>query len=59
MIKHAYEANHRNPYYLKFLSAICSLNQKGVSVNQEILYKIFTNKELIDIKKAAFIDIKM
>ena len=27
--------------YLKFLSSICNIGDKGISVNQEIIYKFF------------------
>ena len=59
MIRHSYKINKRNPYYLKFLSAICTLNQQGVSVNQEILFKIFSNKDFSEIHDAAFVKIEM
>ena len=47
----------RNTNFLRFLKAICTCNTKGVTINQELLYKIFTDFE--PLYKAAFMSTRM
>ncbi len=56
LIKENPQAN-KNRNYIKFLRSLCTCNSKGMSVNQELLFKVFST--LPDLNESAFFTINM
>jgi len=49
----------KNPDFLRFFRSICKYQGKGMSMNQEILYKLLEKEANQKLKKAIFLPIKM
>jgi len=56
LIKENPRAN-KNQNYIRFLRALCTCNSKGMSVNQELLFKIFQTYP--DLQQSAFFTVSM
>ena len=49
----------RNPDFLRFFRSICKYQGKGMSMNQEILFKLLEGESNFELKKALFLPLKM
>jgi len=54
---YASQGTERNKNYIRFLKTICTCDSKGMTINQELLYKLFD--QIKDLDKATFIDTDM